>query len=714
MPSDLLAATAALEGGDYPSAAQFFTELTRQQPTNAGCWLGLGLARQAQGQHTAAKPAFARALQIEPENLPAHFALTASLLALGEHWPALHQARKATKLAPQSPLAKFNLGVVFEAMRNPGEALRCYDDALALDPALAEALQNRGALLAALGRHPEAIANNRRFCELHPELFAAWFNLGDSCLAAGEFAEAAQAFQQALQRQPDHVRALLHGGFALSLQEDFALAQSLLDRASALAPEQVRQYQQVIFGRDCSSESRLDARTLYLLRHFELSEKCDWRQHARFLDNFAAILRQDSPPDDTALAFRAMVMGVPPPLQLRLARRIADRFTVAAPPLWKRRDKSPDNGKIRIAYLSPDFRNHPLGFLIAPLFAQHDRSRFEVFAYALGGDDRSPTRQTIVAGCDHFADLAALTDDAAAARIADDRIDILVDLAGYLNLPRPGLLARKPAPLNLSWIGYIATTGAPWIDYLLADPTAFPEECSPFYAEKLLRLNGGLFYCGYASEALAAPPTRAAAGLPEEGLVLAAMHNPYKICPEVFALWLRLLAEHPGSCLWLLKINPEAEQSLRAQAEAQGIAGSRLIFAPFLPHRAHLARLQLADLALDTWQCNGVTTTADALCAGLPVVTCPGETPIQRMAASLLRMAGMPELIAPDPAAYEALLRKLLASADVRQACREKLRQQRQSALFFHPQRWVRHYEHALQAIWQRHRTGQPPQKLSL
>jgi len=712
---------AALQAGDHRTAIQCFSELTRRFPERGHDWFLLGAAWHGAANLQRAKNAFAQAIALDAHHFDAHFALAAVSLALGDTHAALQASLKGVQLAPPDPQAQTNLAIAQEACKQWPQALASYDLALQLDPTFADALKNRGALLASTGRIDDAIANNRRYASIYPSHFDAHFNLGDTCLTGGLFEESAHAFAKAIELRPDHARAHLHCGCALAMAEQFDTAQRRLDRAAQLDAKEVLRYREIIFGRDRTAQARLDARTLFLLRHFEHMEQCHWGTRQHFLQRFTTLIETGAPLTDMALAFRAMAMGLPGKIQLALAQQVAqgvaDRIQdgpTARPQTEKAEKPHHQPKKIRVAYLSPDFRVHAMGMLARSLYSRHNRAKFEVFGYALGGNDHSALRRHIIDSLDRFTDLDTLDDAAAAQTIANDQIDILIDLAGYLNQARPGILARRPAPLQCSWAGYIATSGAPWIDYLIADPMAFPPGCDAGFSEVLVRLDRGLLFCGYANDPIKPAPQRQVAGLPETCLVLAAMHNPYKIGPEIFALWMRLLAALPGSVLWLIQINATACDNLRKSAKVHGIDPNRLVFAPFAAHGDHLVRLQLADLALDTPQCNGVTTTADALTAGIPVLTCPGSTPIQRMGASLLRSAGLDELIVADLTQYESLALDLLKNREKLRQLRQKLRDNRAAAPFFQLDNWVLDYENALQQIWRRHSAGLPPAPLSI
>ncbi|MBI2308951.1 MAG: tetratricopeptide repeat protein [Rhodocyclales bacterium] len=709
----LAGARARLQAGDAAGAADALAAFLRDRADDGEAWFLLGAARHRLHDAAAARDAFQRAAEVDRHHLECRYALAALSLELGDPERALAACREAVQLAPAAPKAWFSLAVAEEAGGLADDALASYGRVLALQPEHSEALTNRAALLLAQGRIDDAIADNRRLAGLRPYAFAAQFNLGDALLRGGCHAEAAAAFGRAVRLAPGNAKALLHAGFALAQCERFADAQRLLDQARTIDPEAIRAYRRGIFG-DAAGDA-LDARVLFLLRHYDAIERCDWRERTHFIDRFTALIRDETAPPlaEKALGFRAMAMGLGAADQLRLARNIAAAASagVATPAAAPRRPAATAGGtrRIRLAYLSQDFRVHPTGLLTADLYGGHDRSRFEVFGYALGGDDGSEVRQRIAVGCDRFVDLGELDDAAAAARIAADAPDIAIDLCGYADRSRPGVLAHCPAPLQLALLAYMATMGAPWIDYFVGDRCSLPPGSDAGFSEALLRLPGAPYPCGYAAQPLPAPPARGELGLPADGLVLAALHNPYKIDPAVFAVWMRLLQQIPAAVLWLADAGAGATANLRGTATAHGIDPGRLRFAPRLPLAEHLCRLQQADLFLDTPQYNGGTTTADVLTAGVPVLSCAGGLLAQRMAASLLRAAGQAALVTDDLAAYEARALSLLQVPARLGEARRALAAARASAPFFRPQRWLRDFERGLEQVWRRHGDGLPP-----
>ena len=723
--SSFVYAKCLFDAGDLAYASASFERFLLDYPGHSQGWFLLGVTRHRLGDLSAARDAFQRGCALDAADIQLRFALARVCIDLGDHLTALEACRQVVVLAPADAQAWFSLAVVQESCADLNGALTGYDQALLLFPSLQVARQNRGALLLRMGRTGDALENNRALVAQWPFSFDAQFNLGESLLAVSAYREAAKTLSRALSLSPNNAKALLHAGFALAQCERFVEAQALLDRASELDPAQVRAYRQGIFSEaanapECIHPS-LDARTLYLLRLYDRLERCDWSERAFFLEKFAEFVREnDAPPlTERALGFRALAVGLEGAFQLNLARKIALGILSRIPVQERLRPEASTADcsarKIRLAYISPDFREHPSALLAGSIFSWHERSQFELTAYALGGDDGSLVRKKIMAEADAFIDLSALDDAQAAARIAADAVDILIDLAGYADQARPGILARRPAPIQISWLAYLTSMGAPWIDYLVSDRVSVPLVDSTCYSEALLRVPDGMFLCCYAGrDALPAPPSRASCGLPESGLVLGAMHNPYKIDPFTFSIWMRFLSIQQDAVLWLLDARDEVKANLRNAAQRAGLDPNRLIFAARVSHDEHLARLQWIDLALDTPQCNGGTTTADALVAGVPVLCCVGGTLTQRMAASLLSAARQYTLIVSGMDEYEKLGCELISNRAQLSRLRQQLHHARSTAPFFFPQLWLKNFERGLVQIWQMHCRGEAPRSIEV
>jgi predicted O-linked N-acetylglucosamine transferase (SPINDLY family) len=348
---------------------------------------------------------------------------------------------------------------------------------------------------------------------------------------------------------------------------------------------------------------------------------------------------------------------------------------------------------------------------MAELFERHDRSRFEVTLYSHGPSDGSAMRARIEAASERFADVQLLSDLEIAQRVRDDEIDVLVDLKGHTANNRLAVFAYRAAPVQASYLGFPGTSGAAWIDYIIGDPIVTPLEHAPHYSEQIAQLPG-CYQPNDRQRALPTPPPRAACGLPDDALVLCGFNQPYKISSEVFDVWCDLLRALPHAVLWLLRWNGQAPERLRAEAQRRGVAASRLVWAPRVKPVDHMARLQLADVLIDTWPCNAHTTASDALWAGVPVVTLTGQTFASRVASSVLHAVALAELACPDRATYCERVLEIARDSPRREALRDHLAQARQRAPLFDSERRVRDLEALYARMWERHSAGIPPAAL--
>jgi len=370
--------------------------------------------------------------------------------------------------------------------------------------------------------------------------------------------------------------------------------------------------------------------------------------------------------------------------------------------------------KLRVAYLSPDFRSHPVAFLTAELFELHDRSRFEIIGVSFGVDDRSEMRKRLVAAFDEFHDVRSKSDKEVAKLLNDRQVDIAVDLAGHTRDSHPGIFAHRPVPVQVSYLGFPATMGADFIDYIIADATVLPVEHQPYYTEKIAYLPDCYMVNDTKRKIAERTPTRQEMGLPEHGFVFCCFNNNWKITPEIFDIWMRLLHWVEDSVLWLLGTNEGAERNLRKEAQRRGIDPSRLVFAGYLPLAEHLARQRLAGLFLDTTPYNAGATAAAALWSELPVLTVIGETFVGRMAASMLHAVGIPELITSNLEDYQTLALKLARDPALLAEIKAKLVGHRNTYPLFDTVRFTRHLEAAYTTMWATWQRGEAPKSFSI
>jgi predicted O-linked N-acetylglucosamine transferase (SPINDLY family) len=392
-----------------------------------------------------------------------------------------------------------------------------------------------------------------------------------------------------------------------------------------------------------------------------------------------------------------------PAAQLRVARRWA-RDLVPETPLPPAHGRAArDSSRLRLAYVSSDFRTHAMAALLTEVWERHDRSRLETRAYSIGPSESSSLRARIGASFEHFVDCYEQSAEQIARRIRDDGIDMLVDLNGYTTHAKSEIFALKPAPVQLSWLGYLGTLGADWYDYVLTDRFVSPPSTQAYFSERFLYLPDCYCPSDTRREVAAQPASRSQCALPERGVVFCCFNNSYKILPPVFEVWMRLLANTPGSVLWLAPGNPTAGANLRREAAARGVDPARLVLAPRVSLPEHLARHPHADLFLDTTPYNAGTTTNDALFMGVPVVTCAGATMVSRIAGSQLHAIGLPELVTTTLADYEALALSLAREPQQLAALKARLAANRRTQPLFDMARFSRALDDLLIGAWENH-----------
>ncbi|HEY4264611.1 MAG TPA: hypothetical protein VGM72_04785 [Micropepsaceae bacterium] len=528
-------------------------------------------------------------------------------------------------------------------------ALRHLDLAIAAAPGTAQLWNSRGAVLATMTR----------------------------------FEDAHQSFSRALMLAPDFASASINRAHVL-------MALHRYEAAIADYEHVLRINDRIPFARGNLIRAKLQC--------------CDWRGLAeeweRALDEMRAGRPIISPMVATTLCDA-------PQDQLRVSRILAEtRYPPARTPLWN--GEIYRHPRIRIAYLSSDFHAHATATLMAGLFEAHDKTRFETFAVSFGPEDASPMRQRLVHAFEHFLTVGDKNDTEIAKLLREHEIDIAIDLKGFTDQSRPGILTARPAPLQVNYLGFPATMGAPYMDYIVADRVVVPPANAIHYTEKIVYLPHS-YQPNDRTRAAGTPPTRASENLPEIGFVFCCFNASYKIQPVIFDIWMRLIRDVPSSVLWLLDDNPQAQRNLKREAAARGVDADRLVFAPRKPVAEHLARHSLADIFLDTLPYNAHTTASDALWMGLPLVTCPGTTFPARVSASLLSAMGLPELMTSSLAEYEELARALARDPQRLAAIRAKLARSCETSPLFDAAQYARNLESAYMTMWERQQRGDAP-----
>jgi protein O-GlcNAc transferase len=706
-----------LEQGKVQQALPLLAEQCEKTPRDAQAWFLLGACNQQAKNLEEALQALDRALSIEPRLIQARCTKGVVLSQLGRQQEALHVFGKALHLAPTDTQLLLNMAVVLEQTGELGAALERYDQVLKYRPESASAMLNRGALLIRMGRLEDALTNCRRLVDSQPDLEHAHFNLGEVLLALGRWEEALAAYECASAINPRAAKTHFAAGLALSMLKRFDRAQQEFLTSRSVDPaafERCIQDAAALTGGDLR---QLTPPVIYLLREAARLDDCDWANWDGFVIDFESLvdslLGKAGEIVESALLFRACSVPVSATISLALARSVSAWTAKKAADFPSFIHNKKIRGKLRIGYVSPDFRIHPIGTVTRRLYALHDRNRFEVYGYSLQPDDGSSIRRDIENGCDFFRELSGLDDRAAAEIIHRDGIDILVDLAGYTRFSRAGIFAMRPAQVQVGYLGFLHTMGADFIDYVIADPVVVPPGEAVSFTEQIAWLPS-YFMFDDQQQISAQKLTRQDSGLPAQDFVFCCHNSNYKVTPRDFDIWMRLLKRVPGSVLWLYKSSEAVAVNLRREAGARGVQADRLVFAERVPNDMYLARYRLADLFLDTSFYNAQTTAAEALWAGLPVLTCTGGTMSSRVATGLLRAAGLDELIADSPQQYEERAYHLATHPDALRQIREKLAGNRLSMPLFDTMRQVRNLEAAYQTMCQRHEAGLAPESFQI
>jgi predicted O-linked N-acetylglucosamine transferase (SPINDLY family) len=633
-------------------------------------------------------------LALRPEYAEAYLNLGTALKDQGELAEAVVCYQKALALRPEYAEAYLNLGTALKDQGELAEAVVCYQKALALRPVFAEAHNNLALALQAQGSLAEAMGHYEKALSSRPTYAEAYNNLGTALKEQGVLTKAIAHYRKALTLKPTLAGA--HKNLGVALQEQGNIE------------EAIAHYRQALALRPTLAEAENQ------LMH-QLQQHCEW---AGLDDLFARqkILLHENPFVEIP-PFTLMAIPSSPAEQLRCARNWVAKCLA---PITRLRDglgfqfARGYKSRLCIGYLSTDFRQHPIACLVAELFELHDRARFQVYAYSYGPQDGSAIRQRIAQGSDQFVDIRETSFTEAARQIHVDGVDILVDLTGYTKSARTQILALCSAPIQVNYLGYPGTMGADFIDYIITDRFITPPDQEPFFTEKFVYLPDCYQVNDRQRPIAERTPSRTECGLPETGFVICCFNNTYKITPPIFDIWMRLLQEVPGSVLWLLEANPSVAANLRKEATVRGATPDRLVFAPRVPQEHHIARLPLADLFLDTVPVNAHATASDALWAGLPVLTCAGETFASRVAGSLLTAIGLPELITHSLEEYEARALHLIQHAEELAALRARLAENRLNSPLFDSKRFTRHLEAAYLLMWECYLKGEPPGQIEV
>jgi len=662
-----------------------------------------GNVLKTQGRFEEALAAYDKALSIRPGYAGTWNRRALVLRDMGRLEQALESAGKALSIQADHVEALNSTGMMLADLGRPQEALAYYDRALALAPGFPDALNNRALTLKNLKRLEPALASVEQALAAQGDFAEGWNNRGVILFDLKRMVEALQSYNRALALRPGYAEAYNNRAAALFGLKQFEDSLADCDRALALAPG----FADALYNRgNALIELNRPQEALLSYEHSLAADPGhphalsglanaamtigDWGRTVKLAETLKAdVLAGKS----IVQPFVLMGYHDDNALQLRCSQNYVRQVGPAElAPLWQGERYSHD--KIRLAYLSADFHEHVTASLLAEMFECHDRERFEVTGVSFGPDDNSAMRARLVRTFDRFHDARQQSDREAVMLLRSWETDIAIDLGGYTSGARPWVLAHRPAPVQVKYMGYPGTSGSGFIDYIIADAVVVPQDQHRYFSEKIAALPDTLWVTDTRRE-LGPAPSRAEAGLPEQGFVFCCFNHNWKITPPVFDFWMRLLQQVEGSVLWLLEGNASIRGNLANQAKARGIDASRLVFAGRTSTGKHLARHQLADLFLDTLPYNAHTTASDALWAGLPLVTTPGRSFPARVAASILKAAGLPQLVAPDLKQYEALALELARDPVKLRAIRDKMRATRAGLALFDTARFTRNLEAA-------------------
>ncbi len=745
-----------LDNKDFANAEQFFIRALSYAPRSVPTLSNLALAQFSQKKFEACILTAQKLIEIETNSFDAYELLSSSYKELGDFGGALGVCDRRLMLDPEAFETHTNRAYLLNKLERYEEAVWSCDRAIAISPSFAEAFLNRGDSLANLKRQEEASADYDKALSIKPDLAGAWLGRGNVLADLGRYNEAFAAYDKALSIKPDLEGAWLSRGNALADLGRYNEAFAAYDKALSINPDlagawlgrgnvhwYLKRYEEAFSAYDKALSIKPDLAGAWLgrgnlladlKRHDEAfaaydkafaikpdlegvegarlhakMQLCNWNNLEAEIAHLVAAIKAGKA---NSAPFAFLSLADSPDGQLQCARTwVKEKYPQA---IQQRVLATPyRHDKIRVGYASADLHQHAVSCLIAEVLECHDRSRFAVFGFSFGPDDNSSMRRRVVGSFDGFIDCRQLSDGEVAKSVAAEQIDILVDLSGFTQGARTRIFASRSAPIQINYLGYPGTMGAPYMDYIIGDKTLFVDGGS-FFSEKLVTLPFSYQPNDRKRRISEKKFTRDECGIPGDRFVFCCFNNGFKILPDVFESWMRILKSVDGSVLWLLADNPMAMANLQKDAAIRGVDRSRLVFAGRMDMPDHLARQRIADLFLDTFPYNAHTTASDALWAGLPVLTQMGHAFAARVAASLLNAINLPDLITHSREQYEALAIELALNPEKLKAIKEKLARNRLTAPLFDTPLYIKHLEAAYETMYRRWQAGLPPDHIEI
>ena len=614
-----------------------------------------------------------------------------------------------------------NLGYVLQKLNRLEEALVRYDQAISLKPDHAEAYFNHSSVLQELKRFDESLTGYEQVISIKPNYAAAYNNRGNVLKELKRFDESLSSYEQAISIKPDYAEAYFNSGVVLQELRHLEDALVIYDQVLSIKPDyadayfnsgnallELKRYDEVIICYDKVLSIKPEYKfVIGLLQHVKMLT-CNWGN----FNNQKDLILQKIDTNEIAVTPFVLAGLADSPSTLRSCSEMYIKEKYPLNSFLGAIPKKIKKNKIRLGYYSADFRNHATAYLMINFFELHDKNQFEIYAFSFGFSEEDEMRIRIKNAVDEFIEVSHLSDESAAKLSRDLEIDIAIDLKGFTKDSRTGIFSYRAATIQVNYLGYPGTMGTDYIDYIVGDQTLIPSKSQEFYSEKVIYLPNSYQVNDRKKIISDRKYSRAELGLPEDAFVFCCFNNNYKILPETFDGWMRVLKAVEGSVLWLFQDHDWATNNLKKEAQERGIEASRLVFAKRLPLEEHLARHRQADLFLDTFPYNAHTTASDALWAGLPLLTMKGESFASRVAASLLTAIDLPELITSSQEHYETLAIELATNPAKLKAIKVKLESNRLTTPLFDTPRFTKNLEHAYTKMYERYHADLPPDNI--
>lgn len=711
------------QSGNCQKAVNFINRAIEVNPYNPDFHYNCANALKDLGQFDLAIVKYNKTISLNPNYVEAYYNRGGVLKEMGKLDAALASCNKAIYLNPHNPFFYLTRGIILRDLKQYDLAIFSYDKAIQLKPDYAEAYLNRGNVFFGFGKFETAIASYDKAIEIWSAYCEAYFSRAGAFAKLKQLDKAMEDYDKVIYLKPDWIDAHISRGNVLTEYNNFELAVESYDKAIELdqncveayyrrgnALKELKRIEEALISYDKVQELKPDYKFLLGTIMNAKNSICDW---ATFDAERAEMELKILKGEKVAAPFDTLSIIDSPEMHLKAAETWV-QFTYPENNKLGTIVKRERNEKIRIGYYSADFHAHAMGYLLANLYEFHDKSKFELIAFSFGQDRDDETRKRIAAAFDKFIDVRLKNDEEIATLSREIGIDVAIDLNGFTQNMRMGIFAFRCAPIQVNYLGYPGTMAAPYMDYIIADKIVISPENKKYYSEKIAYLPNSYQPNDSKREILDKNFTRQELGLPKDGFVFCCFNNNFKILPQTFESWMRILKAVPASVIWLFEDNESAAKNLRKEAEKRGVESGRLIFAKRTKLEDHLARKKFADLFLDTLPYNAHTTCSDALWAGLPVLTLIGKSFASRVAASLLTAIELPELITNSEQEFEAKAIELALNSEKLKELKLKLEKHKLTTPLFDTKLFTKHIEAIYEEMYEKYQADLAPSDIEV